>query len=169
MRLSNGGMDRAPMPCPIFAGLRPRFGVHGESALGNGPAKSQDFTLINQEKFAFAQSDEFVDFVVAAANGNGALLKFPDQALWSVWRTCAHCANAQDRQQALRRFRDGSAVQQRADGLRPYAVRVRLVPADSNGMATPGANKDWGSDFSVRLRQQALHWDMQLQPYVSEN
>ena len=26
----------------------------------------------------------------------------------------------------------------------PYAVRVRLVPADSNGKATPGANKDWG-------------------------
>ena len=31
-----------------------------------------------------------------------------------------------------------------------------------------GANKDWGGDFSARLRQQALHWDMQLQPYVSE-
>ena len=50
----------------------------------------------------------------------------------------------------------------------PYAVRVRLVPADSNGTATSGANKDWGGDFSGRLRQQGLHWDMQLQPFISE-
>ena len=37
---------------------------------------SQDFTLINQEAFAFPKSDEFVDFVVAAAGGGGSLLKF---------------------------------------------------------------------------------------------
>ncbi len=77
LRLSNGGMDRAPDKMPDIRGFSLRvLGVHGDSALGNGPAKSQDFTLINQEKFAFPKSDEFVDFVVAASNGNGALLKF---------------------------------------------------------------------------------------------
>lgn len=50
----------------------------------------------------------------------------------------------------------------------PYAVRVRLVPSASNGAATPGAQADWGADFSARLRQQSLQWELQLQPFVSE-
>jgi hypothetical protein len=51
----------------------------------------------------------------------------------------------------------------------PYAVRVRLVPAKTNGTATAGAKKDWGADFSTRLRAQALKWELQLQPFVSED
>ena len=50
----------------------------------------------------------------------------------------------------------------------PYAVRVRLVPATSNGTATPGAKADWGADFSARLKSQPLTWELQLQPFVSE-
>ena len=49
-----------------------------------------------------------------------------------------------------------------------YAVRVRLVPAAANGVAIPGANRDWGADFSARLARQNLQWDLQLQPFVSE-
>lgn len=70
VRLSNGGLDRAPDRTPDIGGFAIRvLGVEGASALGQGPAASQDFTLINQEAFAFAQSGEFVDFVVAAAGG----------------------------------------------------------------------------------------------------
>jgi hypothetical protein len=77
VRLSNGGLDRAPDRTPDIRGFAIRvLGVEGDSALGNGPARSQDFTLINQEAFAFPKSDEFVDFVVAAAGGGGSLLKF---------------------------------------------------------------------------------------------
>ena len=53
VRLSNGGMDRARDAVPDIRGFTPAFSVwNGDSALGNGPAKSQDFTLINQEKFS---------------------------------------------------------------------------------------------------------------------
>ena len=77
VRLSNGGMDRAPDHVPDIRGMALRvLGVQGDSALGNGPAQSQDFTFINQSQFAFPKSAEFVDFVVAASSGNGALLKF---------------------------------------------------------------------------------------------
>ncbi|HSH89057.1 MAG TPA: catalase, partial [Ramlibacter sp.] len=77
VRLSNGGLDRAPDKAPDIRGFSMRvFGVDGASALGNGPARSQDFTLINQESFAFATSDEFIAFVVAASQGKGALLKY---------------------------------------------------------------------------------------------
>ena len=76
VRLSTGGLDRAPDKTPDIRGFAMRvLGVRGDSALGNGPAVSQDFTLINQEAFAFPRSDEFVEFVVAASHGNGNLLK----------------------------------------------------------------------------------------------
>lgn len=76
VRLSNGGMDRAADRTPDIRGFAIRvLGVEGDSALG-GPARSQDFTLINQEQFAFPKGDEFVAFVAAAAGGGGSLLKF---------------------------------------------------------------------------------------------
>lgn len=169
VRLSNGGMDRAPDAVPDIRGFALRvFGVHGESALGNGPAKSQDFTLINQEKFAFARSDEFVDFVVAAANGNGALLKFLIKRYGLFGGSARIAQMLKTVSKPFGGFATESLFSNVPMACGPYAVRVRLVPADSNGKAAPGANKDWGGDFSARLRQQALHWDVQLQPFVSE-
>jgi len=49
-----------------------------------------------------------------------------------------------------------------------YAVRVRLVPAESNGDAVKGAQADWNAEFSGRLKQGDLQWELQLQPYVNE-
>ena len=50
VRLSNGGLDRAPDRMPDIRGFALHVvGVKGDSALGNGPAVGQDFALINQE------------------------------------------------------------------------------------------------------------------------
>ena len=169
VRLSNGGMDRAPDAVPDIRGFALRvFGVHGESALGNGLAKSQDFTLINQEKFAFARTDEFVDFVVAAANGNGALLKFLIKRYGLFGGPARIARMLKTVSKPFGGFATDALFSSVPMACGPYAVRERLVPADSNAMATSGANKDWGRDFRGRLRQQALHWDMQLQPFISE-
>ena len=169
LRLSNGGMDRAPDKMPDIRGFSLRvLGVHGDSALGNGPAKSQDFTLINQEQFAFPKSDEFVDFVVAASDGNGALLKF----LVKRYGLLGGPARLLKLLKSVGRSFGGFATEPVFSAVPmacgPYAVRVRLVPADSNGKAIPGAKVDWGADFSARLKRQSLQWDLQLQPFVSE-
>ena len=50
----------------------------------------------------------------------------------------------------------------------PYAVRVRLVPHASNGAPVRQVQHDWDAEFSGRLRQQDLQWDLQLQPFVDE-
>jgi hypothetical protein len=50
----------------------------------------------------------------------------------------------------------------------PFAVRVRLEPAASNGAPAPDARRDWDADFSARLARGALHWDLQLQYFASE-
>ena len=169
VRLSNGGMDRAPDRMPDIRGFSLRvLGVQGDSALGNGPAVSQDFTLINQEVFAFPKSDEFVDFVVAASNGGGSLLKFLAKryGLFSVPGRMLKMIKTVKK--PFGGFATETVFSAVPVACGPYAVRVRLVPASANGTPAPGASQDWGADFSARMAQQSLEWDLQLQPFVSE-
>lgn len=169
VRLSNGGPDRAPDRAPDVRGLGLRvFGVDGPSALGDGLAVSQDFTLINQEAFAFPGSAEFVDFVEAASHGNGALIRyiFKRYGLRGAPRQLAKLARLAGK--PFTGFATEPLFSAVPIACGPYAVRVRLVPAVSNGKARAGARNDWGADFAQRLRSQPLHWDLQLQFYSSE-
>jgi hypothetical protein len=169
VRLSNGGMDRAPDRTPDVRGFAIRvLGVQGDSALGNGPARSQDFTLINQEVFAFPKSDEFVAFVVAAASGNGALLKFLVRRYGLLGGPARLLKMLKNVGKPFGGFATEPMFSAAPMACGPYAVRVRLVPSAANGVAKPGANADWGADFATRLARQALHWELQLQPFVSE-
>jgi hypothetical protein len=169
VRLSNGGLDRAPDEAPDVRGFAIRvFGVDGESALGNGPVRSQDFTLINQEAFAFAGSDEFVAFVVAASRGTGELFKhvFRRYGLLRGPRQLGRMMKLAGKPFSGFATEPLFSAVPMANG--PYAVRVRLVPAASNGTATLNASRDWDADFSDRLARGPLHWDLQLQFFATE-
>lgn len=168
VRLSNGALDRQADAVPDIRGFAIRvFGVLGEAALG-GPAQTQDFTLINQEAFAFATADEFIGFVVAAAQGKGELFKYvlKRYGLLGGPRKLGRLMKV-----AARPF-SGFATETlystlpMANG--PYAVRLRLVPAASNGAARPDARRDWSADFASRLKRDPLHWDLQMQYFASE-
>jgi hypothetical protein len=170
VRLSNGGMDRASDRTPDIRGFALRvFGVEGESALGNGPAKSQDFTLINQEVFGFASADEFVEFVLAASRGKGNLVRhlFKRYGLLGGPRKLAHMLKVAGKPFSGFATEPLFSAAPMANG--PYAVRVRLLPAASNGAAVADASHDWAADFSARLARQPLHWDLQLQYFIDED
>jgi hypothetical protein len=169
VRLSNGGVDRAADSLPDIRGLSIRvLGVEGESALG-GPAVTQDFTLINHESFAFARSDEFVAFVVAASQGRGALLKhiLSRYGLLGAPRQIARMARLIGRPFTGFATEPLYSAVPIANG--PYAVRVRLLPSGANGKPVAGARRDWAADFNSRLVHQPLHWDLQLQYFASES
>lgn len=169
LRLSNGGMDRASDRQPDIRGLAFKVrGVVGDSALGNGPAQSQDFTLINQEQFAFPDSAEFVAFVVAASHGNAALLKylFGRYGLFGAPKRLAKMLASVGRPFGSFATEPLFSAVPMACG--PYAVRVRLLPGAGNGPANPAARNDWGADFQARLAAGPLQWQLQLQPFVSE-
>lgn len=169
VRLSNGGLDRASDRMPDIRGFAISVqGVQGDSALGNGPAKSQDFTLINQEVFAFPNSDEFVSFVAAAAKGNGALLKFLIRRYGLLRGPARLLKMLKTVGKTFGGFATETLFSAAPMACGPYAVRVRLVPAASNGEATPGAKNDWGADFSTRLAKHDLRWVLQIQPFVNE-
>jgi hypothetical protein len=73
VRLSNGSADRAPDRRPDVRGFAVKVrDLHGPGALG-GETTCQDFLLINHAAFAFPRSDEFVELVLAAGKGGGAL------------------------------------------------------------------------------------------------
>lgn len=169
VRLSNGGLDRAADQSPDIRGFALRvLGVQGESALGNGPASSQDFTLINQEAFAFRGSDEFVAFVVAASRGTGELFKhaFKRYGLLGGPRLLGKMIKLASKPFSGFATEPLFSAVPMANG--PYAVRVRLLPATSNGKPQAGASVDWDADFSGRLARGPLHWDLQLQFFATE-
>ena len=169
VRLSNGGMDRAPDRTPDIRGFSLRvLGVQGDSALGNGAAVSQDFTLINQEVFSHASSAGFVDFVDAASGGIGALLVHTLRS-YGLFGGLGQIGRLF---KALAKPFSGFATEPFYSGLPmacgAYAVRVRLLPAPRNGKAKARAREKWDADFHARLKQRELEWELQLQPFVSE-
>lgn len=169
VRLSNGGLDRAPDRVPDIRGFALRvLGVQGPSALGGERTPSQDFTLINQEAFAFATTAPFVALVEAAARGPAALLGHlvRTHGLWALPRELAKFKRTVGRPFGGFATQPFYSAVPMACG--PYAVRVRLVPAASNGAPDAAAAKDWGADMARRLRAGPLHWDLQLQYFADE-
>jgi hypothetical protein len=169
VRLSNGGPRVASDAAPDVRGFAIRvWGVKGESALGIGPATCQDFTLINQEAFAFPGSEEFVNFVVAAAGSKAGFFKY----LYKTYGVVGAARRLGRLVRSVGRPFSGFANENFYSAVPmacgPYAVRARLVPSASNGPADPRAQRNWGLDLQQRLQTRSLHWDLQLQYFVSE-
>jgi hypothetical protein len=141
------------------------LGLRGPGALG-GETTSQDFLLINHPAFAFPRSDEFVELVLAAGRGGGALLAHVFRRYGPIGgaRFLARFARSIGRPFtgfATERFHSAAPI---ACG--PYAVRVRLLPASST--AAPGTVDDWAADFLRRLSRGDLVFDLQLQFFTDE-
>jgi len=166
VRLSNGSADRAPDRRPDVRGFAVKvLGLRGPGALG-GETSSQDFLLINHPTFAFPRSDEFVEIVLAAGKGGGALLAHVFRRYGPIGgaRFLARFARSIGRPFSgftTERFHSAAPI-----GCGPYAVRVRLLPASS--AAAPGAVEDWAADVLRRLSTSDLVFDLQLQFFTDE-
>lgn len=169
VRLSNGGMDKARDRVPDIRGLAIKvWEVEGPDALGLGPARSQDFLLINQEQFAFPGSDEFVGLVAAVSQGPGRLLAYLARRYGLVGATRRVAQLARTAGKPFAGFANETLFSAVPIACGPYAVRVRLLPSANNGAPNPQAREDWGRDFSARLARQPLYYELQLQPFVNE-
>jgi hypothetical protein len=118
--------------------------------------------------FAFAGSDEFVAFVVAASQGPGTMVRymFKRYGLLGAPRQLGKLLKASGKPFSGFATEPLFSTVPMANG--PYAVRVRLLPAASNGTAAAQASEDWAMDFTSRLARHPLHWDLQLQFFTSE-
>jgi hypothetical protein len=166
VRLSNGGTDRAPDAVPDIRGFAIKVrGVRGPGALGN-TTEAQDFLLINQEKFAFPKSEEFVGLVMAAGKGKGALLGylFRRYGLFGALKLMKQFAASMGKKfSGFATERMYSAV---PIACGPYAVRLRLLPARTQPLAD--ASADWAADIGRQLAAGPLVHELQLQFFVDE-
>ena len=169
VRISNGAADRKPGREPDIRGFSLRtLGVNGTSALGDFPAVSQDFLLINSPVFAFPKSDEFADMLPHAVAGKWPLIKY----FIGRYGFLGGLKRVGKLVKSLKRPFSGFATETfhsaapMACG--PYAVKVRLVPVN-NGAPNPGAADDWAKDVTDRLRTGPLQFDLQLQFFVNES
>jgi hypothetical protein len=166
IRLSNGSPDRKPDHVRDIRGFALKvLGVSGDSALGNGPARSQDFVLINREVFGFAKSDEFMELVGALAHGPLGVLAHMIRR-YGVFSGLGRVARLQrSMKRPFTGFATESFFSAAPIACGPYAVRVRLVP-DAPPPQAPSA--DWSADMLAHLARAPLSFTMQLQFFVDE-
>lgn len=167
IRLSNGGMDRAPDKRPDIRGFSFKVrGLKGPSALGSGDTDCQDFLLIQKAAFGFKGSKEFVGFVQAAARGPGSLLgyMFKTHGLLGGLREIKRFADSF--KQPFTGFATEKFFSAMPLACGPYAVRARLLPASTE--INPDAMNSWSGDFRARLAKAPLRFEFQLQFFVDE-
>ncbi|MFI6099264.1 hypothetical protein ACIA8G_27235 [Lentzea sp. NPDC051213] len=163
VRLSNGGFDRAPDATPDIRGFAFKvLGVEGESVFG-GPAPSQDFVLINHEKFSSSTSKEFSQVTTAGGGGLGGILR-------ALLRSPRLFGDLKKVRGALNKPFSGFATEDFFSAAPiscgPYAVRVRVRAASDE--VNPQADNDWSVDVYDRLAKAPLVYEVQLQFFLDE-
>ncbi len=164
IRLSNGSMNKQSDRTPDIRGFGIRvLGVAGESAL-DGPARAQDFILINQEVFGFANSEIFVGLILAASRGAWAVPLFLIRKLgfgggFSRLKALLKAQSLVFSGFGSEKFFSGAPI-----SCGPYAARVRLVPPQQG----KGPCADFVADLERQLAQGPLVYDLQLQFFVDE-
>ena len=142
VRLSNGSADRAPDRRPDVRGFAVKvLGLRGPGALG-GETTSQDFLLINHPAFAFPRSDEFVELVLAAGKGGGALLAHVFRRYGPVGGARFLARFARSIGRPFSGFATEPFYSAAPIACGPYAARVRLLPASTAG--DPGRGRRLG-------------------------
>jgi hypothetical protein len=163
VRLSNGGFNRAPDKVPDIRGFSIKvLGVSGAAALG-GEAVTQDFALINHERFSSPTSEDFVSVVDTGSGTTGQILltvlKRP--GMISQLRTVSAALKTPFSGFATTDFFSAAPI-----SFGPYAVRIKLVAASSD--PDPAARDDWGADIYRRIAERPLRYDFQVQFFSDE-
>lgn len=163
VRLSNGGFDRAPDRKPDIRGFAFKvLGVDGESVFG-GRAASQDFVLINHERFSSSTSKEFSQITTA---GGGGLLGI----LRGLLKSPRLLGDLKEVRGALNKPFTGFATEDFFSAAPisygPYAVRVGVRAASDQ--VNPRAADDWSADIYDRLAEGPLGYEVQVQFFLDE-
>jgi len=163
IRLSNGGFNRAPDHVPDIRGFSIKvLGVSGPAALG-GEAVSQDFALINHERFSSATSEDFTKVVTTGGSDPGGILLrlLKNPGMIPQLKTVSTALKSPFSGFATHDFFSAAPI-----AFGPYAARVRLVAASDQ--VNPSASDDWAADVYDRLIDNQLSYDFQVQFFTDE-
>ncbi|WP_246486774.1 hypothetical protein [Kribbella qitaiheensis] len=163
IRLSNGGFNRAADGVPDIRGFSIKvLGVSGPAALG-GEAVSQDFALINHERFSSATSEDFTKVVTTGGSTPGGILLrlLKNPGMIPQLKTVSTALKSPFSGFATHDFFSAAPI-----AFGPYAVRVRLMAASDQ--VNPSASDDWATDIYDRLIGNPLSYDLQVQFFTDE-
>lgn len=165
IRLSNGSMDIASDRAPDIRGYSIKvLGVNGPGALGID-TDSQDFVLINRTVFGFAKPDFFMGLLRVIKKGPHAVLGYHIRELGLFAGTKAMAKLIKGTLAKFSGFATERFFSAAPIACGPYAVRVRLLPADRAPL--PKASH-WADDMKTQLARGPLVQDLQLQFFVNE-
>jgi hypothetical protein len=169
VRLSNGGAAKASDRKPDVRGFAVRVnGVSAESALG-GPATAQVFSTIHLRKFGFSNGIDFSNFVLSAVKSPVAMFGWLIKRFGVFGGPRFLGTMLKDFKLPFTSYANTSFQSTVPVANGDYAVRYRFVPAPDNGGDGPAGCADFGAEFADRLRARSLTWDLQLQPFTSED
>lgn len=167
IRLSNGAVDKQRDSTPDIRGLaiKVRGLAPAPGALG-GTVTSQDFLLINHERFSAKSAEQFFGFIAALADGPFAVMK-----------RLASTEGFFGTLQFLKGFKETMDLPFSGFATEPFfsavpfcngawAVRMKLTRFQED--PKPGASADWSADFTERLARGPLTAKVQLQFFTEE-
>lgn len=167
VRLSNGGVDVKSDRTPDIRGFAFRvLGLPEQPAALGGTTTHQDFSLINQSTFAFADSKPFFGLVLAASESPKAVLRwaFKTFGLFGGFkRLRAMKANFGKPFPGFAAQTFGSTLPL---AFGPYAAKLRLRPV--NGQPIAEGQSDWAADFTRQALAQPLRYELQAQFFEDE-
>ena len=164
IRLSNGAASVQSDRTPDIRGFGIRvLGATGESALG-GPAKAQDFVLIDRETFGFKNSELFGGLVLAASKNPALVPLFLVKRLGIVAGFKQLRLLLKSQSQPFHGFGRMQFFSAAPIACGPHAVRVRLMPHATGEAPVRG---DWRADIRTHAAA-AITYDLQLQFFVDE-
>ena len=167
IRLSNGSLNIQPDKTGDIRGFAIKVrGLDGPGALG-GNIDCQDFLLINLPSFSSPKSEQFVQMVQAAAQGNAVLFRFMIKTYGFLgglmrMKKLGAAVNRKFTGFATEKFYSAAPI---ACG--PYAARVRLLP-DPRLKKGAGTPSDMAEEMKSRLKMAPLQMDLQLQFFTDE-
>jgi hypothetical protein len=169
VRLSNGGAATASDRKPDVRGFAVRVdGVSGPGALGK-PSTAQVFSTIHLKAFGFSNGIDFSNFVLNAVKGPVAMFAWLTRRFGLLGGPRFLGRMLKDFKVPFTSYATSSYQSTVPVANGAYAVRYRFVPAKGNGGDGPAGCADFGAEFSDRLRSGPLAWDLQLQPFTSED
>ena len=167
IRLSNGSMNIQPDSTGDVRGFAIKVrGLDGPGALTE-TTDCQDFLLINLPAFSSPKSDQFVQMVQAAAQGNAPLFRYMIGAYGFIGGILRMKKMASSISRRFTGFATEKFYTAAPIACGPYAARVRLLPDSSRkrGNATPS---DLGEEMKQQLSGGPLNMDLQLQFFTDE-
>jgi catalase len=167
IRLSNGSLDIQPDKKPDIRGFAMKvMNVKGKSVLTGNATTEQDFVMINHSAFSSARAEDFLDVLLALAQGPGTLIKhlIKTHGFFGAFKVVGRLGKVLGKKfHSFGRETFSTALAIRNGD---YAAKLRIRPLTENLPKT--GKEDLTADLREHLKGYAIEYAVELQFYTDD-